>query len=115
MNTISCLPLRRNASLLMSAFHPLPTLAGMAAFDPLQTFGGAGTIVVMSWSLAFLALALAFGGALAWGLKSGSMPAEPNAVARAEHPLLYWIWAAILGAFTVGALVAALHQGRLGL
>jgi len=69
----------------------------------------------MPWSVAFLIIALAFGGALAWGLKSGSMPAKPIEVARDEHPLLYWIWAAVLGLFTVGALLAAIDQGRLGL
>jgi hypothetical protein len=69
----------------------------------------------MPWSIAFLAIAVAFAGALAWGLNSGSMPAKPIEVVRTEHPLLYWIWAAILGLFSVGCLFAAIDQWRLGL
>ena len=62
----------------------------------------------MQLSVVCLILALSFGGVLAWGLKSGSMPAKPVSVARAEHPLLYWLWAAILALFMVGAALAAI-------
>ena len=68
----------------------------------------------MNYSLAFLGLAILFGGMLAWGLKSGSMPAKPFALGRVEYPRLYWIQAVLLGIFAFGCLAASIHQSLQG-
>jgi hypothetical protein len=57
-----------------------------------------------------LILTLIFAGALALSLKSGSMPSGFVEVTRADRPRLYWAWAIVLAAITIGTLFAAVQR-----
>lgn len=46
-----------------------------------------------------LVLALGFGGALGWGLYSGSMPMKFGDANRTQRPMLFWFVAAIYAGF----------------
>lgn len=64
----------------------------------------------MNYTVVFLALAIAFAGALTWGLKTGSMPAKPLPVSRAEYPGIYWVWGCFWGLVAICCFAACIHQ-----
>ncbi|MDB5575120.1 MAG: hypothetical protein JWR80_296 [Bradyrhizobium sp.] len=53
-------------------------------------------------------MALGFGGALGWGLYSGSMPMKFADASRAQRPILFWFMAAIYACFVAMSVWIAL-------